>query len=728
MAWSSFDAVAECFERENGFTINKTSATSCEIGADANPGEWGVLMKDLLAANAVGNGSDFAFRFRVRASFTNISAHTAILMGIGDSIGNISQFQAAAAGHFVGVRLTGSSNNPRFDLVEIHDGSTYAVVGTHTFSAASYGAGNIYLEIAYDADGGVLGVPRVTMTAWSNAFDGTQVDQITLDLQEDNAFQYFYPISYGASSGSTWLRNHFHESIGVDFTFGSQDDNEHPVEVAEEMNIQDFEVDYTEVDGGGYITLTGQKLVVNQISATTGSTYVYKSSALNTGTAFTTVLRCRIKEDGYSNDSGGGGWSIGEDGPYTIAGAMSDSKFMMGLYVYMNSSEYPSMGAFKVEGGVLTTDIAQITTAATGWSHRNYLKIDYDPDGGTGSNGLLTVELFYFHPDQLGGVDFSTSVEITEKSKDLDNVYGFTSRQGGALYRYYDYDVFVEGLSWEIAGIPVAGVDTIKFSEVAERYSVAAAKAEGFKFSEVGSEVGELNVEAPSEGVEFGELAGLTHEVEGEDEVEFGEKASRNYEVVAVDVVEFSSLALRLNFAKETVEFGELASSAVVITVEATDGITFQEAAAHLPIEGCETDFVPSPTIPADPDTILYVYLQGPWATLAYTIRLTRPDYGDVRRNRLQVVVHRTRGGGRRVYKRTPSFKSLIMRFQGMSRKKLLELENFLEGTAGEDIKFIDHNGHVWKGNLLTSPADLSTEGRSQGEATLEFEGEVISS
>lgn len=289
------------------------------------------------------------------------------------------------------------------------------------------------------------------------------------------------------------------------------------------------------------------------------------------------------------------------------------------------------------------------------------------------------------------------------------------------------YVMYENTTVWAEGGLSVQASDTIEFSELAELYWVAANKIEGLEFSEVASEVAELGY-AQGETVEFGELAGLTHEVEGEDEIEFGDSAHRNYEVVAVDGVEFTELATRLTFAEDTVEFGESGSAVLVVTAEATDGITFQEAAAHLPIEGCETDFVPTPSIPADPNTILYVYLQGPWATLAYTIRLTRPDYGDVRRNRLQIVVHRTRGGGRRVYKRTPSFKSLVMRFQGMSRKKLLELENFLENTAGEDIKFIDHNGHVWKGNLLNSPVDLSTEGRSQGEAMLEFEGEVISS
>jgi len=290
--------------------------------------------------------------------------------------------------------------------------------------------------------------------------------------------------------------------------------------------------------------------------------------------------------------------------------------------------------------------------------------------------------------------------------------------------RYDDATVFGE----DSGAVPVSASDGITFAELAERYSVAAAQAEGVEFSESASEVAELNVGTPIEGITFAEYAGVILSVEAADAIEFGELASRAYAAEAADGIEFGEDARRLNFAKEGIEFGELASAVVVIQVEASDGITFEEGAAHLPLEGCETEYEPSPAIQADPNALTKTFLLGPWATLANVIQLPRPEYGDVRRNRVQVITHRTRGGALRAYKRTPTYRSLVLVWTGLSRRKLLELEAFLEATAAEDVRFIDHEGRTWRGKVLNTTIDLVTEGPDVGEAAIEFEGVTVSS
>lgn len=308
----------------------------------------------------------------------------------------------------------------------------------------------------------------------------------------------------------------------------------------------------------------------------------------------------------------------------------------------------------------------------------------------------------------------------------VSGVFGVYNRQtgtGAPDHRAWYDDATVWG---DETGIEVIGEDSVEFGEVAERFSFSVNQTEGVKLGETASEVAELNIGPPAEGIEFGELAGVIHSVVGTDTVEIGEKAARAWQVEAEDAIEFDDEAKRLNFGKDTVAFGEAASAVLVIQVEAEDGITFEEGLAYLPLEGCETEYEPSPAIQATPNALTYTYLLGPWATLEHVVRLPRPEYGDARRNRVQVILHRTRGGARRVYKRTPTYRSLLLSWTGLTRRKLLELEAFLEATAGEDVRFIDHEGRTWRGNVLTPTIDLTHEGPDVGETVLEFEGEAV--
>lgn len=297
---------------------------------------------------------------------------------------------------------------------------------------------------------------------------------------------------------------------------------------------------------------------------------------------------------------------------------------------------------------------------------------------------------------------------------------------GAGTGRYWTGQLhgLLEFYAWPEAATPAAP-DDVTFSDVADIFSISVSASDDIKFGE-----GVLSSSHQSDDITFDDLASLVWDKVALDVVTFADEPRRTYDVAAADSVEFSEtiafIVAKIVSASDDVVFSDVAAEIVEISRSITDDIVFTEVPAFYPLEGCETDFVPSPTIPSDSETILYIYLFGPWATMAYQIRLRRPDFGDIRRGKQRVTVHRTRGGGRRVFKRTPTYRSLVMRFSGMTRKKLLELENFLDNTAGEDIRLIDYNGHTWKGNILTDPTDLTAEGQDQGEILFEFEGELV--
>lgn len=275
------------------------------------------------------------------------------------------------------------------------------------------------------------------------------------------------------------------------------------------------------------------------------------------------------------------------------------------------------------------------------------------------------------------------------------------------------------------AGVTGSAVDDVEFSETAEMFSFGKAAEDNLIFGDR-----PFSSSHQSDGVTFSDIAGLTWAKNVLDEVTFSDIVRRVFEVIVEDDLTFTDpityVLAKFVFVTDDVTFADVAEETIEIAISISDGFVFTEVPDYFPIEGCETDFVPSPTIPDDPDSILYIYMWGPWDTLAYKIRMRRPEFGDLRRNRVNVVVHRTRGGGRRVYKRTPTYQSFSMRFSGMSRKKSLELEDFVANTAGEDIRLVDANGWTWRGNILSDPIDTVTSGYDQGEVRLEFEGSKV--
>lgn len=142
--------------------------------------------------------------------------------------------------------------------------------------------------------------------------------------------------------------------------------------------------------------------------------------------------------------------------------------------------------------------------------------------------------------------------------------------------------------------------------------------------------------------------------------------------------------------------------------------------------EGCEPSFTPERTIAGEND-VSFVYLIGPLPTLDLSVQLKRPEYGNARRQALQVKVNRTRGGKLRLHAKSPTYEPQTMTFADLTYLKLEQIRNFLRVTKGKKVYYIDERNRKWVGYLTSSDVDLSDEAHQNGGTfTVDFEGSLV--
>ena len=143
--------------------------------------------------------------------------------------------------------------------------------------------------------------------------------------------------------------------------------------------------------------------------------------------------------------------------------------------------------------------------------------------------------------------------------------------------------------------------------------------------------------------------------------------------------------------------------------------------------EGCEPDFTPERPLQVSEDDVLHVYFIGPLPSPTLAVQLKRPEYGNVRRQSLQVRVNRTRAGGLKVHARTPTYEPQTMLFEGNTLLKMEQVRDFLRVTKGRKVYYIDEQNRKWEGYVLTSDVDLGVEARDKGGTfQLDFEGRLV--
>ncbi len=144
--------------------------------------------------------------------------------------------------------------------------------------------------------------------------------------------------------------------------------------------------------------------------------------------------------------------------------------------------------------------------------------------------------------------------------------------------------------------------------------------------------------------------------------------------------------------------------------------------------EGCQPAFTPERPLPVSEDDVNVVYLIGPLPDLQLTVQLKRPEYGNDRRQSLQVKVNRTRGGKLRVHARTPTYEPQTITFESLSYLKLEQVRNFLRICKGKQIYYLDEKNRKWQGYITSSDVDLAEEARDRGGTfVLDFEGRLVS-
>jgi len=129
------------------------------------------------------------------------------------------------------------------------------------------------------------------------------------------------------------------------------------------------------------------------------------------------------------------------------------------------------------------------------------------------------------------------------------------------------------------------------------------------------------------------------------------------------------------------------------------------------------------------------VIFTHPYGVNTLVLRMRSPEFGDDEILGLNTRFKVAMDGTDYSYRATPSSTSFNLSFTNLTRRKAMELRNFLMTSASEEIGYVGHDGRTWRGKLLIEAGELITAGTGPGDATmrkedtsitLQFEGELI--
>ena len=121
-----------------------------------------------------------------------------------------------------------------------------------------------------------------------------------------------------------------------------------------------------------------------------------------------------------------------------------------------------------------------------------------------------------------------------------------------------------------------------------------------------------------------------------------------------------------------------------------------------------------------------------PYAAPTLTVNLRDPEKGDSLLVENRVQVRQAMNGDLRSFIRTPPTRRILLTFVELSKPKVTELIAFLTASAGAEIKYTDYDAVVWRGWIITDPAEFTTQGSKGGTCievstiTLEFKGSKV--
>jgi len=119
-----------------------------------------------------------------------------------------------------------------------------------------------------------------------------------------------------------------------------------------------------------------------------------------------------------------------------------------------------------------------------------------------------------------------------------------------------------------------------------------------------------------------------------------------------------------------------------------------------------------------------------PYATPTLTLDLRNPELGNSEQLDLKTQFKITMDGEINSHRRTPMNQKLLLSWVNLTKAKIEEFITFLETSAGDEVRYTDHDANVWRGYILTNPLDYVTETKivwgnciEVYTANLEFQG-----
>lgn len=184
-------------------------------------------------------------------------------------------------------------------------------------------------------------------------------------------------------------------------------------------------------------------------------------------------------------------------------------------------------------------------------------------------------------------------------------------------------------------------------------------------------------------------------------------------------IAKFGAGANELTFSQSVTVGGD-------VRVFAENEVDLTNAAVFDPVETCETNYNPIIPIPADPESHLFVSITAPASAPVKTITLRRPELGNEDSLAMQGELSRAQSGAARSTIRTPNPISWSATFTGLTRKQVIELEDFFVSWRGNRMIYRDHNNWRWLVYVLTDKPTCQSQGPENWFLTLEFTGTPI--
>lgn len=120
------------------------------------------------------------------------------------------------------------------------------------------------------------------------------------------------------------------------------------------------------------------------------------------------------------------------------------------------------------------------------------------------------------------------------------------------------------------------------------------------------------------------------------------------------------------------------------------------------------------------------VLFEHPFDTPTTSVTLRNPQLGDSDTLNLKTRFATAMDGGVYSYKFTEATRRLLLTFTLLKDTDIDDLVIFLTASEGEEVKFTNHDGVIWRGFLLNSPYEIEAQADSLCDGhniLLEFEG-----